>query len=118
MDYSNPNYPQQVEVTRETLKELGADNIPVIYAYNKTDLVKGEILEIGKDCVFISAKTGAGMEKLVDAIREKAFKEYVQCEMLIPYDKEISSPISTIMQILNQRYIKMRDIAVPGMQGS
>jgi GTP-binding protein HflX len=87
VDYSNPNYSQQVEVTRETLRELGADNIPVIYAYNKIDLIDEEVLEVEKDSVYISAKTKAGMEKLADAIREKAFREYVHCEMLIPYDK-------------------------------
>jgi len=87
VDYSNPNYQQQVEVTRETLKELGADDIPVIYAYNKTDLVKDEILEVEEDTVYISARTKAGMDKLADAISQKAFQEYVHCEMLIPYDK-------------------------------
>lgn len=87
VDYSNPDYLQQVEVTRETLKELGAENIPVIYVYNKIDLVDVEIPKAGEGCLYISAKQKAGIDKLVSAIEQKAFAQYVQCEMLIPYDQ-------------------------------
>ncbi|WP_396390885.1 GTPase HflX [Desulfosporosinus shakirovi] len=87
VDYSNPQYNQQIKVTRETLKELGADNIPVIYAYNKTDLVSVEISKIAEDCVYISAKRKEGIVDLVNVIGQKAFTAYVHCEMLIPYDK-------------------------------
>ncbi len=87
IDYSNPQYNQQMKVTRETLKELGADNIPVIYAYNKTDLLNVEIPKITEDCVYISAKRKEGIVDLVNVIGQKAFTDYVHCEMLIPYDK-------------------------------
>ncbi|SHI20246.1 GTPase HflX [Desulfosporosinus lacus] len=87
VDYSNSQYNQQMKVTRETLKELGADNIPVIYAYNKTDLLNVEIPKITEDCVYISAKRKEGIVDLVNVIGQKAFTDYVHCEMLIPYDK-------------------------------
>ncbi|EHQ87609.1 GTPase HflX [Desulfosporosinus youngiae] len=87
VDYSNPFYKEQIEVTKETLKELGADNIPVIYAYNKTDLAEVEIPKGAEDNVYLSAKRKTGIDDLVGAIREKAFAHYVCCEMLIPYDK-------------------------------
>ena len=87
VDYSNPNYKQHIEVTKKVLKELGADNIPIIYAYNKTDLVEAEITTHEKDCIYISAKDKAGIERLVNEICKKAFKHYVCCEMLIPYEK-------------------------------
>jgi len=87
VDYSNSQYNQQMKVTRETLKELEADNIPVIYAYNKTDLLNVEIPKITEDCVYISAKRKEGIVDLVNVIGQKAFTDYVHCEMLIPYDK-------------------------------
>jgi GTP-binding protein HflX len=87
VDYSNPDHKKQIEATRETLRELGADNIPVIYAYNKTDLVDFKIPENGEDSIYISAKTKIGIDKLVDTIVQKAFTHYVRCNMLIPYDK-------------------------------
>ena len=38
LDYSDESCRHQKEVTEETLKELGAGDIPVIYVYNKADL--------------------------------------------------------------------------------
>lgn len=87
VDYSNPNYKQHIEVTKETLKELGADNIPIIYAYNKTDLVEGEITKDEKDCIYISAKNKVGIDKLVNEICKRAVPQHVSCELLIPYKK-------------------------------
>lgn len=87
VDYSNPNYKQHIEVTKETLKELGADNIPTIYAYNKTDLVEDEIIKDEKDCIYISAKNKEAVNKLVNEICKKVFAQHVHCEMLIPYEK-------------------------------
>jgi GTPase len=87
VDYSNPNYKQHIEVTKETLKELGADNIPIIYAYNKTDLVEGEMTKDEEDCIYISAKNKAGIDELVNEICKRAFPQHVCCELLIPYEK-------------------------------
>lgn len=87
VDYSIPNYKQHIEVTKNTLKELGADNIPIIYAYNKTDLVAGEITKDEKDCIYISAKNKAGIDELVNEICTRAFIQNVCCQLLIPHDK-------------------------------
>ena len=38
VDFSAPDYREQIEVTAKTLEEIGAGNIPVVYLYNKTDL--------------------------------------------------------------------------------
>ncbi len=38
IDYSDENYMEHIRVTENTLKELGAEKIPMIYAYNKADL--------------------------------------------------------------------------------
>jgi GTP-binding protein HflX len=87
VDYSNPNYKKHIEVTKETLKELGADSIPVIYAYNKIDLVEGEITKDEGDCIYISAKNKAGIDKLVNEICKRAVPQHVSCVLLIPYEK-------------------------------
>lgn len=87
VDLSNPNYNHEIEVTKDTLNQIGARDIPVIYAYNKIDLAQ-EPMEIQQeDSVQISAKNGIGIDKLTNLIREKIFVDYVQCKMLIPYDK-------------------------------
>jgi len=38
IDYSDENYMEHIRVTEDTLKELGAEKIPMIYAFNKADL--------------------------------------------------------------------------------
>lgn len=87
VDYSNTNYKQHIKVVKQTLKELGADNIPTIYVYNKSDLVENEITKEEKDCIYISAKNKDGINKLVNEICKRAFQQYVFCQLLIPYEK-------------------------------
>lgn len=89
VDYSNPEYEQMIAVTKETLKELGAEHIPVIYAYNKTELAsEGEEWPKNEgDRVYVSAKLNIGVDELVQRIRDHIFKDYVHCEMLIPFDQ-------------------------------
>lgn len=87
VDLSNPNYNHEIEVTNDTLNQIGAGDIPVIYAYNKIDLAQEPMDIQQEDSVQISAKNGIGIDKLTNLIREKIFVDYVQCKMLIPYDK-------------------------------
>ncbi len=87
VDYSDPHHREQMQVTEDTLRELGAEKIPCIYIMNKADLVMEE-MELPKvvgDRIFLSAKKQIGLEELLDLIREKLFSDYVDCEMLIPY---------------------------------
>lgn len=46
VDFSDEHYRQHMEVTAETLRELGAGDIPRIVAYNKSDKVVGDTAEI------------------------------------------------------------------------
>ncbi|MNJ72205.1 GTPase HflX [compost metagenome] len=45
------------------------------------------IPEIQGDTVYLSAKKRIGINELVEQIRQSVFKDYVQCDMLIPYDQ-------------------------------
>lgn len=107
VDYSNPNYKHQIEVTQETLKEIGVNNIPVIYAYNKIDLLDDNISRIEEDRVYIAAKKKDGIDKLVYAIQQSAFPVYINCEMLIPYDKgSIVSYLNDNADIKSTEYLE------------
>ncbi|TCZ76314.1 GTPase HflX [Paenibacillus albiflavus] len=87
VDYSNPNYKQLIQITQDTLKDIGIENIPTIYAYNKADLVEIEIPSLQGETVYLSAKQRIGIDELIELIRKHIFKDYVQCKMLIPYDE-------------------------------
>ena len=105
VDYANPNYEQLIEITNETLKKIGVENIPTIYAYNKSDMVDVEIPKVQEDRVYLSAKKHVGMEELVEMIRSHIYKEYTKCEMLIPYDQgQVVSHFNNHAHVLSTSY--------------
>lgn len=105
VDSSNSNYKEQINVTKQTLKELGAENIPTIYAFNKVDLVMEEVSMAGTDAVYLSAKKQIGIDELIRVITENVFKQYISCEMNIPYDKgNILSYLKEKANILSTEY--------------
>ena len=70
LDYSDESYRKQREVTEETLRDLGAGDIPVIYIYNKADLRTdfASLPVIRDNRIYLSARTGAGIPELVEMI--------------------------------------------------
>lgn len=87
MDYHDPYYKEQLKVTKETLEELGAANIPIIYVYNKADLCGVPMKRVNDDTIFMSAKDEDGLDELLDMIRSQAHKDYVKCQMCIPFER-------------------------------
>ncbi|WP_020060508.1 GTPase HflX [Bacillus sp. 123MFChir2] len=87
VDYANPNYEHLIEITNQTLKKIGVENIQAIYAYNKADVIDIEIPKVQDDRVYLSAKQKVGIDELVHMIRTQIYKDYTKCEMLIPYDQ-------------------------------
>lgn len=85
LDYSDDSYRTQRKVTEETLKELGAGDIPVIYIYNKADLcMKADELPVIRGSrIYLSAKSGAGIAELAEMIRKACEgKTYDKCRYL------------------------------------
>ena len=115
VDYSDEHYKEQIAVTNQTLKKLQADGVPMLYVYNKADLVSPDALpglsgveeaqlaahlpvvpkagagggSMAGDClgdsIYLSAKKRIGMEELVCLIGEKLSGGYKECTLLIPY---------------------------------
>ncbi len=87
VDFADDHYREQMQVTEETLRDLGAGDIPCIMIMNKADLVmeESELPKIIGSKIYMSAKKGIGLEELLGMIREKLFADYLDCEMLIPY---------------------------------
>ncbi|MCD8130587.1 MAG: GTPase HflX [Lachnospiraceae bacterium] len=82
VDISDPHYREQMEVTRQTLAELGAGDIPMITVYNKADLaIEDSILSFSQNAPTaqagnaspfgqntVAARTGAGDHPLTDTL--------------------------------------------------
>lgn len=89
VDFSDPHYKQHMAVTEQTLKELDAGGIPVIYIYNKADLcMEAEALpRVTGNRIYMSAKTGVGLSQLMDMIEAHVYADQEKAAFLFPYDK-------------------------------
>lgn len=87
IDIADPQHRQHMAVTEETLKALGADGIPVLFAYNKADLTELSYPAVEGDALYLSVKQKQGISELTGMIREQVFNDYIQCEILVPYDQ-------------------------------
>ena len=86
VDCSDPNFAHQRRVTEDTLKQIEADHVPVIYVFNKADLINDSLpgVEIANE-IYISALNGDGISELVEMVANEIFSDYIDCCMLIPY---------------------------------
>ena len=73
LDYSDEFWRKQKEVTEETLRDLGAGDIPALLIYNKADrrMEAGQLPVIRDNRIYMSAKTGAGVPELTKMILER-----------------------------------------------
>ena len=87
IDASNPEWREQAEVVEKLIAELGAEQTPRIDVFNKCDKCPAEILPHGADIVSISAKTGQGLDELLEKIGGHLDTGACRVELSIPYDK-------------------------------
>ena len=90
VDASNPQKEKQMEAVYDTLKQLGANESPIITAFNKIDLLNGD--EILKDpnaeaVVRISGKNGEGTDQLLEQIEKILQKQKLYLEKLYGYQE-------------------------------
>ena len=88
IDVSNPEWEEQAQVVENLILELGAGDLPRINVFNKSDCMPaGEIMPHGEDICAISAKTGEGVDKLLEMIDKRLDKGTRRVVLHLPYDK-------------------------------
>ena len=87
IDASNPLWREQAQVVDDLIVELGAAATPRIEVFNKCDRFSGDILPHGPDIVSISAKTGAGLDTLLEQIAKRLDAGAHRVTLALPYDK-------------------------------
>ena len=90
VDASNPQREKQMHIVYETLQHLGVSGKKIITLFNKQDKLEGE--ELLKDAqadqtLKISAKTGKGLEQLLETLEEILREDKQLLEGIFPYDK-------------------------------
>ena len=86
VDASCPYYDVQMRVTEQVLGSLGAADTPVIEVYNKCDLLTA-IPREREHAAAISAKTGKGIDTLLEKIETELNRTQRRVEVVIPYDR-------------------------------
>lgn len=96
VDASDVNYELQIQAVMEVLKEIGAENKPAIFVFNKADKlpvlqfpdnhVEKRMLQ-GREGVVISAKNPAGLEILREKIKSFFAQSNITLKLCIPYDQ-------------------------------
>ena len=86
-DVSSPEAREHLEVTQRLLSELGCGDRPVIPVLNKCDLAPGlgDLPMIGSG-VCVSAKTGDGLQHLLEVIEEN-LPDYLPVKLLLPFSE-------------------------------
>ena len=87
IDASNPQWRDQAAVVDNLIRELGAEQTHRLEVFNKCDRFVGEILPHGEDRVAVSAKTGEGLDKLLEAIDKRLDSGARRVTIHLPYDK-------------------------------
>ena len=102
LDSTDRSMHQHKQSVEKILKEIGADQIPVIYAYNKSDLVNADLKTINTyDHIQISAKNGTGISLLLESISSKINPQPIDTIIRIGVNEsKIRSEIYNILSIL------------------
>ena len=91
VDGSHPDPEGQISAVREVLADVGGDTLTEIIVINKADIAEPEVIDrltrAHKHAVVVSARTGEGIEHLLDVVAESLPKPDVVVDVLIPYDR-------------------------------
>jgi GTP-binding protein HflX len=81
----------QVTAVRQVLSDIGAADVPELLVVNKTDRAEPDMLLALRsrfaDAVFVSARTGEGLEELRATIESRLPRPAVEVRALVPYDR-------------------------------
>ncbi len=86
-DISSPDAADQIAVTQSLLSEIGADKIPVLNVLNKCDLIAQTPLSLNDNTCLVSAKTGFGLDVLLDRIAQLLTPSHTRMTLLLPYNE-------------------------------
>ena len=85
VDASSPSPAAQITAVRTVLDEIGAGDVPQLVVYNKSDIVAPQSIEPG--AVAVSARTGAGIDAMLDTLSHRLRALHRVVELRVPYSR-------------------------------
>jgi GTP-binding protein HflX len=116
VDYSDPQYLENIEQVNDVLEEIGADEVPQLTICNKIDRLENVEPRIDRDDegrptrVWISAQAGLGVDLLKKALTECLRKSMVSYTLKIPPDEgRLRGMLYELNCIMEQSYSEQGD---------
>jgi len=109
VDGSHPDPGGQLATVRDVIGEVDARHLPEIVVFNKSDLLDEDqrlvLRGIEPDAVFVSARTGEGIEELLSRISDALPLPSVELDLLVPYHRgELISGLHDHGKVLSTSY--------------
>ncbi len=104
-DATSEEYQLHLDVTTSLLHDLGCENSPIITVFNKCDLLSAEDIPHNSGSVRISAKTGEGIDKLLEAVEENLPVQIKRFELLLPFQKaNLTAQLRDMGALISEEY--------------
>lgn len=125
VDASDPACSGSMEVVYSILEQLSIKGKKIITLFNKTDLIS-ENVELrdahAKRTLRISAKTGAGLDKIPEILEEMITDDYIAVTGIIPYSKlDILNEIRKNGRVTSEKYtedgVELSAMVSPALAG-
>jgi GTPase len=90
VDASAVHPDQQITAVREVLAEIGADQVPEFFVFNKADLVEdwgASLVEDRQGAVAVSALRNEGLEIMMRRLADRMRAITQVTELMVPYDR-------------------------------
>lgn len=90
VDSSAVDPPGQVDAVRTVLAEIGAECVPELLVFNKSDLDPDEaksLVASHRGSVAVSARTGEGIDELLRTLADRVRALTTVVELLVPYER-------------------------------
>ncbi|OYN91456.1 GTPase HflX [Parenemella sanctibonifatiensis] len=109
IDGSDPDPLGQLQAVRTVLEQIDAAQIPELIVFNKTDLADPAALTTLRtqypDAVFVSARTGAGINELRQRVEAALPTPQVELTALVPYERgDLVDRVHRHGQLLTSEY--------------
>ncbi|WP_157157787.1 MULTISPECIES: GTPase HflX [unclassified Diaminobutyricimonas] len=111
VDGAHSDPASQITTVRDVIGEIDARDIPEIVVFNKADLLDADqrllLRGLEPDAVFVSARTGEGVEELQQRIADLLPAPEVEMTLLVPYDRgEVISRLHVQGRVLKTEYLE------------
>jgi GTP-binding protein HflX len=91
VDGSHPDPEGQISAVRAVLADVGAADVREVVVVNKADAAEPDVLDRlqrqERHVIVVSARTGEGLETLIDRVAAELPRPDVLVEVLLPYDR-------------------------------